>query len=170
MFPNRTRGSRWWLSAGKALVLVLCFVDLSYGATLISCSDGDTCRFKEGTKTIKVRLDGVDAPEIDQPFGIESRDFLIQFLKGKDVTLKCGGLTYDRVACKVFVGQQDVLEHLVRNGLAWDFPKYSSRVYQSAQKEAQRRKVGLWSKPLAVSPHCWRWTGTKDCNDSTYMP
>jgi len=41
-----------------------------------SVHDGDTLRVVRGDEELKVRLCGIDAPEIRQPLGIESRDYL----------------------------------------------------------------------------------------------
>ncbi|MBW4536539.1 MAG: hypothetical protein KME09_21635 [Pleurocapsa minor HA4230-MV1] len=41
-----------------------------------SIYDGDTLRVVRGQEELKVRLCGIDAPEIKQPLGIESRDYL----------------------------------------------------------------------------------------------
>ncbi len=41
-----------------------------------SVYDGDTLRVTDGTQEIKIRLCGIDAPEKDQPMGVESRDHL----------------------------------------------------------------------------------------------
>ncbi|MEM0979543.1 MAG: hypothetical protein AAGH78_04630 [Cyanobacteria bacterium P01_H01_bin.58] len=41
-----------------------------------SIYDGDTLRVTDGSQEIKIRLCGIDAPEKEQPMGIESRDHL----------------------------------------------------------------------------------------------
>jgi endonuclease YncB( thermonuclease family) len=41
-----------------------------------SVHDGDTLRVVRGNEELKIRLCGIDAPEIKQTLGIESRDYL----------------------------------------------------------------------------------------------
>jgi endonuclease YncB( thermonuclease family) len=41
-----------------------------------SIHDGDTLRVVRGNEELKVRLCGIDAPELKMPLGIESRDYL----------------------------------------------------------------------------------------------
>lgn len=41
-----------------------------------SIHDGDTLRVVRGNEELKIRLCGIDAPELKQPLGIESRDYL----------------------------------------------------------------------------------------------
>lgn len=41
-----------------------------------SIYDGDTLRVVRGNEELKIRFCGIDAPELKQPLGIESRDYL----------------------------------------------------------------------------------------------
>ena len=66
-----------------AAMLVLCFIAAQVLAAapattvgkVVSVHDGDTVtgRTDDG-QTLKVRLQGIDAPELKQPFGSSSRD------------------------------------------------------------------------------------------------
>jgi endonuclease YncB( thermonuclease family) len=49
-------------------------------ATVINVHDGDTITVKLGWQTVKVRLCGIDAPALSQPFGVQSRDHLRSLL------------------------------------------------------------------------------------------
>ena len=51
--------------------------------------DGDTIRAEAKGKEIKIRLVEIDAPEMNQPFGAQSKNFLNRLLYEKDVTLHC---------------------------------------------------------------------------------
>ena len=52
-----------------------------------SVIDGDTFKLETG---VKVRLIGIDAPELSQPGGEESREYLAQLILNKGVTLETG--------------------------------------------------------------------------------
>ena len=56
-------------------------------AEVVAVTDGDTVRvtIKDGSAPFKVRLHGIDAPELDQEFGVESRDKLVALLAGKSI-------------------------------------------------------------------------------------
>ncbi|MEM8723285.1 MAG: hypothetical protein AAGE84_29030 [Cyanobacteria bacterium P01_G01_bin.39] len=41
-----------------------------------SIYDGDTLRVVRGNEELKIRFCGIDAPELKQPLGVESRDYL----------------------------------------------------------------------------------------------
>jgi len=169
MFQNRGSRSRRWVSSFQALVLTLALPAAVWADTVQSCHDGDTCRVQTSNGVIKVRLDGIDAPEADQPFGRESGKRLEELAKGKAVVLKCKGYSYNRQTCSMTVNGQDVQAQLVKEGLAWDYPEYSHGRYQALQQDAQRSKIGLWSaKP--TSPYCWRWAGKDSCQNQQYEP
>lgn len=57
-------------------------------------SDGDTIAVKKTEngkvtgKLIKVRLFGIDAPELKQDYGYESKQALMNFIKNKDVKIE----------------------------------------------------------------------------------
>ena len=53
----------------------------------VSVHDGDTLTVVEDGRQTKVRLHGIDAPEIGQPFGTRSRDQLATLTLGKVLRL-----------------------------------------------------------------------------------
>lgn len=143
------------------LLLILTFgferADAQLAVNLVNCHDGDTCEFqKPNGQRIKVRLDGVDAPEIGKPFAKEARDFARSFLSGRDVQLSCSGKSFHRRVCRVSVQGQDLGQALVSQGLAWDAPKYSKGEYKMDQYKAMVVRRGLWEQPSPESPTCQR--------------
>jgi micrococcal nuclease len=126
------------------------------GVTLIDCHDGDTCNFLNNGRKIKIRFSGIDAPEIKQKDGTVSRDFLLQLLRAsKSIDLACLGRSYHRKVCVVTADGKDTGELIVKNGLAWDAPKYSNGKYRAFQEAAMKLKIGIW-KGKPVEPNCFR--------------
>ena len=85
-----------------------------YRAHVISAYDGDTCKVIVDlgfgvSKTMKIRLHGLDAPEIrgkTKKEGIASRDFLRKLILDKDVlieTIKNGKGKYGRYIAKIWL-------------------------------------------------------------------
>ncbi len=112
--------------------------------------DGDTFT----VASTKIRLFGVDAPEMDQtcemPDGTDwdcgrwSRDQVRDILKGRD--LRCVKRTYDRygrMVARCYLGDQDLAEMLVRGGIVFSYAHYS-RDYIAAEKTAAVAGRGLW--------------------------
>lgn len=123
--------------------------------------DGDTLEIEGST----VHLFGIDAPE------------LMQFCEMDKVTLECGKRAYvflaahigNRVVhcsrrnsdqiqglvavCKV--GDEDLAQWLVSHGHALAYRRYSDD-YLSAERDAIKRRVGLWRWPRSFVPP-WQW-------------
>ena len=84
--------------------------------------DGDTIIIND----IRIRLAGIDAPELDHPFGKQSKWALVKLCKGQIVTAHIKPeLSYDRVVADCFLPDgRDLSAELVRCGMALDWPKY----------------------------------------------
>jgi micrococcal nuclease len=103
-----------------------------YKAKVTAVHDGDTLTadidlgFSINLKSIKIRLDGIDTPEITskdaalKAKAILARDFLRQECLGKDVYLESRGLDkYGRCLAKVFTLANNCCnDMLVQSGLA----------------------------------------------------
>ena len=65
--------------------LIDCFL-LLYMATVVKVHDGDTLTIEKDDadkSQVVVRLNRIDAPELKQPYGIESRNYLIDLVLTK---------------------------------------------------------------------------------------
>ena len=76
---------------GKIFCLAVGFLNAYTPLENIRVVDGDTIRAEAKGKEIKIRLVEIDAPEINQPFGAQSKNFLNRLLYEKDVTLIAQG-------------------------------------------------------------------------------
>jgi len=93
---------------------------------------------------VRVRLAGIDAPELDHPWGQKSKWALVQLCKGQTVTARIRPeLSYDRLVAECFLADgRDLSAELVRSGLALDWPKFSGGKYKHLEPADVRRK--LW--------------------------
>ena len=126
---------------------------------VVGVHDGDTITaLTPGNVQLKVRLVEIDAPEIKQPFGQQSKQALSALVFGKDVEIRVTGKDrYGRTLARVFVDGTDVNLAMVKAGMAWRFDKYSKdAAFQRAEEEAQRARRGLWAEPAPVAPWEWR--------------
>jgi endonuclease YncB( thermonuclease family) len=103
--------------------------------------DGDTIRVGKH----RVRLFGMDAPELDQRGGAKSKSNLIRLAGGADVkveplTMDC----YGRVVAKVWRGDADLSERMVRDGYAVATSRWN-RDYVPAERDARAARRGLWA-------------------------
>jgi micrococcal nuclease len=126
---------------------------------VVSVHDGDTLRAIDPQKIErKVRLVGIDAPEIGQAFGTKSRDGLTAMVKGKSVEVYADSEDrYGRTLARLVVEGQDVNRQMVLDGLAWHFTRYSDdQRLAAAEREARAARRGLWRDPAPVPPWEWR--------------
>lgn len=114
--------------------------------------DGDTFHFCNG---LKIRPDGIDAPKKGDPFYWEARTALAALIEGPGLKVfDCHtDSTGKRQACKVLAGDKDVQAEMVRQGMAWDWPKYSPGRYAQQEQEAKADKRGLWTNDQATQLH-----------------
>ena len=130
----------------------------TYTGKCVGVTDGDTVSVLKAGKAAKIRLEGIDCPEMGQDFGTRAKQFTSELVFGKQVQVKeYYPDRYGRMVARVLVGGQDVSRELVRAGLAWHYKRYSKDpVLAEAEAEARRAEVGLWSMPSAVPPWEWR--------------
>jgi len=135
-------------------------------AQVVSVHNGDTITVLiDGVKE-KVRLIGIDAPELDQaPWGVVSRDALRALVDSKTVRLETDITIrdqYRQLLAYIYVGEMLVNLEMVRQGQAviYTVPPNVAHVddYQKAQREARETGRGVWDreKPFDVAPDCYR--------------
>lgn len=102
--------------------------------------DGDTIVIDN----VRLRIAGIDAPELDHPWGQRSKWALVQLCKGQTVTARITPeLSYDRMVAQCFLPDgRDLAAELVRCGLALDWPKFSGGKYRHLEPPDARRR--LW--------------------------
>lgn len=157
-------------TAPGLLIFILGFLFCSLqGATpaditgkVVGVHDGDTITLlTEDKEQVKVRLEGIDAPELGQPFGKTSKEALSALVFGQHVVVNVLGVDrYKRTLGRVRTDHQDVNLALVVQGLAWHYAYYSKEsALKDAQDKAQAAKIGLWSVEAPVPP--WEWRKNK---------
>ena len=131
--------------------------------------DGDTIKINNN----KIRLSGIDAPEVKQecnkifisiqffslnkkyPCGKISKNKLKKLLKNKKILCKIENIDrYKRKLATCYKNKLNINSWLVRNGYALAYIKYSKK-YILQEKEAERDKLGLWQGTFE-KPWDWR--------------
>jgi endonuclease YncB( thermonuclease family) len=127
---------------------------------VISVHDGDTLTVLHQQQPVRVRLSGVDSPEINQPFGPEARAFTADLALGQTVTVVVEGTDrYRRVVASVVLPGGRTLNHeIVAAGLAWwsrEFAPCDSAL-ETLESDARRQRRGLWAGEVPAPPWQWR--------------
>jgi endonuclease YncB( thermonuclease family) len=120
--------------------------------------DGDTITVQLKDEKYNIRLWGIDAPELNQSFGLEAKKFLENLIQDKEVEIDVVGIdVWGRKLGKVYLNGKSINENLVKNGMAWwndyYYPKESN--LEILEENARNNKVGLWKEDSPTSP--WRW-------------
>ncbi|MBU7045619.1 MAG: thermonuclease family protein [Theionarchaea archaeon] len=125
---------------------------ITYTKDTIFCTtviDGDTFRLETGET---VRLIGIDAPELSQPGGKKSREYLARLILNKGITLEKSNEDrdkYNRLLRFVYIGNLCINEEMIKQGYAE--ARYLSlndpcrEYYIQLEMEAETAKSGLWS-------------------------
>jgi len=101
--------------------------------------DGDTFDMIVGNRPVRVRLHGLDAPEISQGVAGEfSKVALIKLIEGKTVDIKCAGESYSRVVCSVFREGVDIGAELAARGFVRCDRRYTQRYVSDCRKSDNR--------------------------------
>lgn len=127
---------------------------------VVRVTDGDTLwlRISEGRRPLRVRLQGIDAPELCQAGGLKARQVLEGLVLGRRVQVRGGPVDrYGRQLVQVRVGAQDVAEALVRQGWAWS-DDFHGRLgpYADEEREARAQRRGLFAEAGAIPPRAFR--------------
>ena len=153
--------------AALSIWLLVCVQALSQPAELrteihgriVGVHDGDSATLLTAEKSeVKIRLEGIDAPELKQPFGTASKQALSNLIFGKDVRVRVTGRDrYGRTLGRISVGVTDINHTMVAAGMAWHYEKYSKDPkLAEAQAGAMASHRGLWASPTPVPPWSWR--------------
>jgi len=119
--------------------------------------DGDTIEVSIDGTNYAVRYIGIDAPELDQPFGYEAYQANQSLVEGKEVSLTRNLSetdVYGRLLRYVITSKHFVNKALVENGYAYakSYPPdvICDRSLKEAERMAQSSGKGIWT--LTVPP------------------
>ncbi len=129
--------------------------------------DGDTIKINGK----KIRFSGIDAPEsyffgkkqkcifnkVDFFCGKLSKDKLEKKI-GKqsiDCKIKKNKDQFNRLIGECFLGKESLSVFMVKNGYAFDYPKYSKGKFSAYEKYAKNLSLGLWQMEFEY-PWIWR--------------
>ena len=138
-------------------------------AKVVGVHDGDTLTVLLNKRQYKIRIDGIDAPELGQDFGKRAKQHLSNLAMDKMVTGTCVETDrYGRNICtlKTVRGIEVVNNAMVEAGMAWHYTKYSDdETLIQLELEAREAKLGLWAGDNPVPPWDWRKWGADDRKD-----
>lgn len=132
---------------------------------VIKVSDGDTlwlrpqsCGPVSECKLLKVRMQGIDAPESCQAWGDRATEALRAKLLNQAVEVDTATRdVYGRELAKVRFEGEDVGAWMVLQGHAWSYRyQRSAGPYAEEERQARREHRGLFADPSHTEPRLFR--------------
>ena len=118
-----------------------------YLATCVRVIDGDTVDLADAEQRLhRVRIVGMDAPELGQPYGRTAKSALAELILHKEIQVLPAGVDkYGRELAQLrydtSFGQLDVAETMISNGHAFSW----GGAHYKAQEYAAAHRLGVWS-------------------------
>lgn len=119
-----------------------------------SIHDGDTLRvIAANGEVLRIRMCGIDAPELAQEQGKESRTALEKLVTGDLYLRKIEADRYGRTVGELATKSSNINVSMVAAGAAYYYAKYadncpSQLALKQAETAAQSRRQGIWQREL----------------------
>jgi endonuclease YncB( thermonuclease family) len=135
---------------------------------VIEVNDGDELTVFNLNRPVRIKLIGMDAPEMDQAFGAIAKQHLADLVFDKVVVVEYLGLGHrTSLIGRVLLNNSDINAQMIRDGAAWFDPRYKSQlsetqneIYYQSELAARNEKRGLWQPGDAVAP--WEFAKAKE--------
>ena len=127
---------------------------------VIEVNSGDVITIFNLNRPVRVKLVGVDAPEMNQAFGDVAKKHLSDLVFDKAVLVNYSGISSDSsLTGRVLLNDADIGAQMIRDGAAWFDPNTSDRlaatdreVYQQSEQAARSERRGLWQEANPTAP------------------
>lgn len=147
-----------------AVVLMLFVLLIIFGFTTIKnypyAHDGDTIYVYDSIicDVVKCRLNNIDAPELMQNYGKNSRDSVQKIVHNAKLKVITTGIDkYGRHLCDVYVNSLPLDSIIVANGWGFVYYKYlKKKSLIFAESRARSQKKGVWNLQPTQRPWDYR--------------
>ena len=116
--------------------------------------DGDSIVIKKN----QIRRFGIDAPELDHPYGKKAKWALVRLGRGHEVSAEIIAKDdHGRYVAKWILPEgQDLSAEMIKLGLAIDWPKFSDGVYSQMEVAGVRKRLWLADARQKGRMHVWK--------------
>ena len=122
----------------KIFLVFFVITNLLFSYRVIHVSDGDTIIVMMNGEKQKIRLYGIDTPEINQSFGTEAKQFLTDQILNKEVEIEVKDTDrYKRLVAIVYLNNKSMNELLLKEGWAWWYEAYAKKEYKYTAVDKQ---------------------------------
>ncbi len=129
---------------------------IEYEVVPNSVHDGDTLRVRSPkNEVLKIRFACIDAPELKQPLGEESRNHLRSLVNRGGNKIKLQPIVtdkYGRTVAQLWNSYGLLNSHMAGAGMAYGYEQYKKdcpnwSAIESMQSQAQKARLGVWRSP-----------------------
>lgn len=130
-----------------------------------SVHDGDTLRVQSPNgQVLKIRFACIDAPELKQELGKESRNYLRSLINKANGKVKIQIVDtdrYGRSVAELWTKEGLLQSYMTSSGMAFAYDQYKKNCphwnsVKSAEQVAIDNKLGVWASPNFIKPWDWR--------------
>jgi micrococcal nuclease len=145
------------------LAIATCLIPIDVQAAslfgkVIEVNSGDVFTISNLNRPVRVKLLGVDAPEMNQTFGDVAKKHLADLVLDKSVLVEYSGIAADSsLQGRVLLNNADIGAQMIRDGAAWfdNTNRLSTTdrdVYQQSEHAARNERRGLWQAENPIAP------------------
>lgn len=115
-------------------------------AQVTQVPSGDSFLIRYDGRSVTVTLEGIDAPERDQPHFDGARAALAAKIMGKTIRIQpTGGELLTGIIGRASMEGKSINRWMVAEGWAWHVESVESKALSAAQVEAKQQKRGIWA-------------------------
>ncbi len=165
IFPMRGKmKASYWLAFISTLIFLLTLSPAigaeTFTGTVEWVTEGDSISVAREGKSVRVRLFGIDCPEMNQKYGREAKEVARELAFGKVVSVESKGKDrYGRTVGRVKLPSgKSLSRELIRAGACWWYKRHARKEveFKDLEEKARQEKLGLWADPKPDPPWAWR--------------
>ena len=130
------------------LLLAICVIPFDVQAAslfgkVIEVNSGDVLTISNLNRPVRVKLLGVDAPEMNQVFGDVARKHLADLVLDKSVLVEYSGIAADSsLQGRVLLNDADIGAQMIRDGAAWFDANNTNRLSVTDRTQHETNAAG----------------------------
>jgi micrococcal nuclease len=147
------------------LVFFFCISLSDFEGEVVGVIDGDTIEVLNDGKAVRIRLNGIDCPEHNQPYGSKAKQYVSDLIFSKHVKVRVKELDrYGRTIADIYLLDGTWLnKEIVDAGFAWHYKQYSTdKDLSTSEVTARKDRLGLWQDSNPIAP--WEFRRSKRSN------
>lgn len=131
----------------------------TFTGRVVKVIDGDTYDLLLSDGTVRIRMEGIDAPEKGMAYYHAAKNYLGGLCQGKMIRTEYTQTDrYGRYLAKSYLPDGSELSaSMLAAGMAWHYKKYNQEAYlDRLERQARKARKGLWAESNPIAPWDYR--------------